>query len=197
MIDFNSLLTGLKHEHRYLLALTIKRGLWGDCDYEFRASNGYETLRAYGYITNGIVKGGGRRVSSMFNAIYKKLCFVNCGEHLSHANDWWGDGSGDVLFIRCDEEPEWTSWADEELNSMSEQEFLSIVFAKQNPIKHEPTLVIGKRPPRGGKREGAGRKKIDGHRRMWTIPTDIDNIAKEKGKEFLWDAIRQVCKKNQ
>lgn len=37
----------------------------------------------------------------MFKSIYKKLCPDNhTGRFLSQCNDWWRDGSGDILFTR-------------------------------------------------------------------------------------------------
>ncbi|MCQ2202379.1 MAG: hypothetical protein MJZ27_09865 [Bacteroidales bacterium] len=43
---------------------------------------------------------------------------------------------------------------------------------------------------RGGKREGAGRKKIDAVTHTWQVPVDVHEIAKEKGTAYLWDAVR-------
>lgn len=43
---------------------------------------------------------------------------------------------------------------------------------------------------RGGYREGAGRKAVNGTRHTWTVPADIEAIAKEKGVAWLWDAVR-------
>lgn len=178
MSTISSLLTALRPQHRYLLALTIKNGLWGDCDYEFlNPNNEFETVHALGYITNDIA-GGGRRISAMFKAIYSLLCDdKGCGQFLSHASDWWGDGSGDVLFIRYNDEHEWTQWADNELAQMDEATFLSLIQTK-----------------RGGRREGSGRKRVDGTRHMWTIPSDIEAWAKEYGTEYLWEIIRSVLK---
>lgn len=42
---------------------------------------------------------------------------------------------------------------------------------------------------RGGWRNG-GRPKIKGKECRWIIPQDIYDIAKEKGKSYIWDAIR-------
>ena len=54
----------------------------------------------------------------MFRSIYKKLCAANrhrIGTHLSHCNDWWGDGSGDMLFVRSAWNKTWLEWAKEPL----------------------------------------------------------------------------------
>ena len=46
------------------------------------------------------------------------------------------------------------------------------------------------RSKRGGRREGTGPKKIDGHQHTWVVPSDIENIVKEKGTAYIWDAVR-------
>lgn len=40
------------------------------------------------------------------------------------------------------------------------------------------------------KKSNAGRKSIDGVKHLWIVPQDIHNIAKEKGVQWLWDAVR-------
>ena len=45
----------------------------------------------------------------------------------------------------------------------------------------------------GGRREGAGRKKISGGvRHMWTVPPDIDQAVRERGTQWLWDIARTI-----
>lgn len=47
----------------------------------------------------------------------------------------------------------------------------------------------------GGKRQGAGRKKIKGgviH--TWTVPADIHALFLEHGTKWLWDTIRNAQK---
>lgn len=59
----------------------------------------------------------------MFRSIYKKLCTANrnqIGVHLSHCNDWWGDGSGDMLFVRSAWNKAWIEWAKEPLQPAEE-----------------------------------------------------------------------------
>lgn len=97
----------LTSDEQQLLKDTINYGGWGDSDWEFLDDNEkVETITMYGYCTNDAKRAGhfsGRKVSSMFRSIYKKLCPVNqnqIGRYISHCNDWWGDGSGDMLFIR-------------------------------------------------------------------------------------------------
>ena len=95
----------LTTDEQQLLKDTINYGSRGDCDMEFRNEVGeVETAYAWGYCTNDAKDAGhfsGRKVASMFKSIYKKLCPDNhTGRFLSQCNDWWGDGSGDMLFIR-------------------------------------------------------------------------------------------------
>lgn len=97
----------LTEDEQQLLKDTIRYGGWGDSDMEFLDENGkIETVSMYGYCTNDAHKAGhfkGRIVSSMFRSIYKKMCPANrnqIGRYISHCNDWWDDGSGDMLFIR-------------------------------------------------------------------------------------------------
>ena len=42
----------------------------------------------------------------------------------------------------------------------------------------------------GGKREGAGRKKVGNVRKTWTIPDDIMEVKEAKGIQYIWDAVR-------
>ena len=101
----NIIQSQLTSDEQQLLKDTINYGSWGDCDMEFRNEVGeVETAYAWGYCTNDAKNAGhfsGRKVASMFKSIYKKLCPDNhTGHFLSQCNDWWGDGSGDMLFIR-------------------------------------------------------------------------------------------------
>ena len=76
-----------------------------------------ETVGMYGYCTNDAKEAGhfsGRKVAAMFRSIYKKLCPANrnqTGRYISHCNDWWGDGSGDMLFIRHSYYRAFEEWA--------------------------------------------------------------------------------------
>ena len=108
----------LTEDEQQLLKDTFNYGEWGDCDMEFRNEAGeIETVGAIGFCTNDARRGGhfkGRVVASMFRSIYAKLCPDNhTGLHLSQCNDWWGDGSGDMLFIRCSEYDEIEAWVKE------------------------------------------------------------------------------------
>lgn len=99
------IIDALSGEEVVLLLDTIRYGAWGDCDNEFRDEAGnIETVHCYGYCTNDAQRGGhfkGRKVSAMFRSIYKKLCPDDgIGRYIAHVSDWWGDGSGDMLFLR-------------------------------------------------------------------------------------------------
>lgn len=108
----------LTTDEQQLLKDTIIFGGWGDSEMEFLDENGnIETVYMYGYCTNDACQGGhfkGRVVSQMFRSMYKKLCPANhnqIGRYISHCNDWWGDGSGDMLFIRTGYYDTFEEWA--------------------------------------------------------------------------------------
>ena len=108
----------LTEEQQQLLKDTIRNGSWGDADFEFLTDNGeIETVPMFGYCTNDAKLAGnfsGRKVSAMFRSIYKKLCpkhYNKIGRFISHCNDWWGDGSGDMLFIRGEYVEAFEEWS--------------------------------------------------------------------------------------
>lgn len=108
----------LTSEQQQLLKDTIRYGSWGDADYDFLTENGdTETVSMFGYCTNDAKMAGnfsGRKISAMFRSIYKKLCPANnnkIGRYISHCRGWWGDGSGDMLFIRTGYYQVFEEWA--------------------------------------------------------------------------------------
>ena len=119
MKTWNDILNVLTDDEKQLMADTINYGGWGDCDMTFINDDGTEVdTMCFGYITNLAKDGGhfsGRKVSAMFRSIYRKIenkrpdtwrKGTGAGEITCHFNNWWEDGSGDVLFIRepfCDE----------------------------------------------------------------------------------------------
>lgn len=115
----NEIVSVLTDEQQQVLKDCIKYGSWGDADYEFVDENGrIETCRMWGYYTNHAKDGGhftGRKVSGLFRGIYNRLCskeYKNeIGEVISHCTNWWGDGSGDMLFIRNEYVDEFENWA--------------------------------------------------------------------------------------
>lgn len=116
----------LTSDEQQLLKDTIIKGSWGDAEYDFLTSptkvgNGnYEIVPMTGYCTNDAQRAGhfsGRKVSAMFRSIYRKMCPDNgnrIGHIISHCNDWWGDGSGDMLFIREGWDDAFEKWAREQ-----------------------------------------------------------------------------------
>mgnify|MGYP003301903276 CR=1 FL=1 len=112
--EVKEIVSVLTEEQQQLLKDTIRYGCWGDSDYEFLTENGdIETVSMFGYCTKLAGHFSGRKISAMFRSIYKKLCpehYNQIGRYISHCSDWWGDGTGDMLFIRhsaCDAFEEW------------------------------------------------------------------------------------------
>ncbi len=117
MTNIDKLLTSLTSEQKQLLKDTINYGGWGNADMEFVTENGIMTLDSNGYIVNKAKEAGhfsGRKISAMFRSIYKKLCTNGCcGVFLTHVSDWWGNGSGDMVFIRDEYITAFEEWAKE------------------------------------------------------------------------------------
>ena len=112
----------LTADEQQLLKDTIIKGSWGDTEYDFlvdKEGDEIETDWSYGFCTNDAKKAGhfsGRKVSAMFRGIYRKMCQANgnrIGHIISHCNDWWGDGNGDMLFIRDGWDEAFEKWARE------------------------------------------------------------------------------------
>lgn len=101
----NEIVELLSTDELTVLLDTIRFGAWGDTAMEFLNKDGnVETVMAYGYCTNDAHLGGhfnGRKISALFRSMFRKLCpDRGMGRYLSHCSDWWGDGSGDMLFVR-------------------------------------------------------------------------------------------------
>lgn len=114
------LLGQLTEDEREILRDTIIYGGWGDTIVNFTTGAGENVeVYAYGYCTNDAQEGGryiGRRNNQLFKSIYRKLCpnshgGAGTGEYIAHCSDWWGDGSGDMLFIRTGIYQEMEAWA--------------------------------------------------------------------------------------
>ena len=104
----------LTDEQQQLRKDTINFGFWGDGSYEFLINGELQTCMMNGYCTNDAKEGGhfeGQKISAMFRSIYSKLGLKKgIGEYISHCSDWWGDGTGDMIFIRkdvCEDIEEW------------------------------------------------------------------------------------------
>ena len=116
MKNVNELLSQLTEEQKQLLKDTINFGAWGSTDMSFRNENGeVENASAYGYCTNDAKRAGhftGRKISAMFRSIYSKLCpKEGTGTWMTQIHDWWGDGTGDMLFIRMPLSDDFETWA--------------------------------------------------------------------------------------
>lgn len=104
----------LTAEQIQLIKDTIRHGAWGNSTVEFRKDDGtLDEDYGYGYCTNDAKKGGhfsGRQVSAMFRSIYQRLGILGKGhganEWVFYCNDWWRDGSGDMLFFRIESSSE-------------------------------------------------------------------------------------------
>ena len=101
-----AIVASLSPDEKTILRDCIRYGAWGDTAEEFLDADGnvQDAVYCYGYCTNDASKGGhfkGRKVSSLFRSLVAKLAPKNgVGEVFAHCSDWWGDGSGDMLFIR-------------------------------------------------------------------------------------------------
>lgn len=145
--EFYNFISHLSDSEKRLLKDTIKHGWWGDVDFEFRVNSNTITSHCYGYITNEAKLGGnfsGREVSSLFRRLYKKICPYKgdqkkckwgLGDIISHYSNWWGDGSGDVLFIREDAVDFFEKWAKTEEEPNQEPETKEEVEITENDIK--------------------------------------------------------------
>lgn len=119
MKDIDKIVSVLTEEQKQVLKDCINFGGWGDGDMEFLTAEGdLETCGMYGYCTNDAKEAGnfeGRKVSALFRGIYTRLCSkeygYKVGHVISHCRDWWGDGTGDMLFIKEDYVADFEKWA--------------------------------------------------------------------------------------
>ena len=117
--DVLNVVSVLTDEQKQILKDCINKGGWGDGDMEFLDEDeNLETDMMYGYCTNDAKNAGhfsGRKVSGLFRGIYNRLCTKEhdnkVGRVLSHCTDWWGDGTGDMLFIREEYVDAFEEWA--------------------------------------------------------------------------------------
>lgn len=117
--DVLNIVSVLTEEQKQVLKDCINNGGWGDGSMEFLDESGnVEAVMMYGYCTNCAKFGHhfeGRKLSALFRGVYSKLCSKEYGHKvglvLSHCRDWWGDGSGDMLFIREEYVDAFEKWA--------------------------------------------------------------------------------------
>ena len=117
--DVKNIVSVLTDEQKQVLKDCINYGAWGDGDEKFLNDDGsVDWYGMYGYCTNDAKDAGhfsGRKVSALFRAIYNRLCEKDheIGKVVSHCSDWWGDGSGDMLFIRYEYVDAFEKWANQ------------------------------------------------------------------------------------
>jgi hypothetical protein len=109
----------LSKDQQQLLKDTIIYGSWGDGEETFLNKDGEpETDWMYGYFTNDAYKGHhfhSQKLSGLFSSLIKTLCpKQGRGQFFSHCSDWWGDGTGDMLFVRHSISDEVEAWAKEQ-----------------------------------------------------------------------------------
>ena len=76
-------------------------GAWGDAQVNFRED---KDRIGFGACTNDAKDGGhftGRQISGIMSGISKKITETNTNMVASFP-DWWGDGSGDMVFFNVD-----------------------------------------------------------------------------------------------
>lgn len=117
--DVKNIVSVLTDEQKQVLKDCINYGAWGDGEEKFLNEFGeVEEDGMMGYCTNDAKDAGhfnGRKISALFRAIYNRLCEKDheIGKVVSHCSDWWGDGSGDMLFIRYEYADAFEKWAKE------------------------------------------------------------------------------------
>lgn len=116
--QIEQIVSTLTKGEKRLLKDIINKGSCGDYAWEFLDEKGnVETVEAYGYCVYysyhaKLLKGCA--ITAMCQSICRKLCpAVNnqVGRYISHRNDWWGDSSGDMLFIREGYHSAFEEWA--------------------------------------------------------------------------------------
>lgn len=118
MKTLNEILANLNEEQKQLLADTINHGGWGDAEVEF---NNNEIAYGDGYITDEAYRGNHferKSLSNRFRSLFKALGlegnkYGKRSDEMKWMYDWWGDGTGSILFIREELSPEFEKWAKE------------------------------------------------------------------------------------
>lgn len=78
------------------IKLIIIKGGWGDCDMKFGTNK--ECNDAYGYFTN---MDKSKEFSGLMSGIAKTIKKSGTTA-IKMCSDWWGDGSGDMMFFNMD-----------------------------------------------------------------------------------------------
>lgn len=98
--NFNAILAKYFNEKQIqVIKDTLSHGGWGDCDMEF---NDKQKI-AWGACTNDAFNSGNyenrRSLSGIFSGIKRIIETTDAGNYLAMRSDWWGDGSGDMMFF--------------------------------------------------------------------------------------------------
>jgi hypothetical protein len=106
-------LNGLPLPLQQLMKDVIENTQWGDCDEYFLNDKGEkEEVSAYAYCTNDTRKFKGIQKRTLFRQLYAAFGLKgDFGHYMSHCSDWWGDGSGDMLFLRSTDIDAVEQWA--------------------------------------------------------------------------------------
>ncbi len=80
------------------IKLIITNGFWGDCDIEFGSGENTEVKYACGYYTN---MGKDKSFSGFMSGVSKTIKKSGT-KALTMCNDWWQDGSGDMMFFNME-----------------------------------------------------------------------------------------------
>lgn len=115
MRTLNEITASLTDEQKQLLADTIRYGFWGDSEMAFAEGE----IWCNGYITNDAYRGGHferKTLSIKFQGLFKALelkgdKYGKENGEMMWIHDWWGDGSGSVLFIRSELCNDFEQWA--------------------------------------------------------------------------------------
>ena len=116
--QIEQIVSTLTKSEKRLLKNIINNGACGNYACSFLDDKGnVETVEAYGYSVYyscrvALLKGC--KITAICQSICRKLCSAvnnQVGRYISHRNDWWGDGAGDMIFIREGYHSAFEEWA--------------------------------------------------------------------------------------
>lgn len=120
-------------------------GLWGDAEVRFADKDEY----GIGACTNDIHLAGnfkGREVTNICRKIANRIRKQGL-DWINHFNDWWGDGSGDMLFIAekvgsWDELTEWARTTPEEIQAAMATVESEACKAEESQREHSERIKV-------------------------------------------------------
>ena len=117
-IDVEDIVKELTEKEKQLLKDTINYGFWDDTVEDFLNDNGkIEYVGCIGYCIDEAENAGRFKkntIHRMFRSIYKKLCLADnhqIGKVISQNENWFGDNSGAMIFIRDEYAIPFEEWA--------------------------------------------------------------------------------------